>query len=292
LAFLIARWIARPLTKMAGAAGALAEGKDEQEVSPGGPTEVRELAAAFNEMVRRVQASQQAQRDFVANVSHELKTPLTSIRGFAQALVEGAVVGEEGRQRAARVIREEAERLHRLVDDLLELARFDAGQVGLKREPTDMRSLLERAMDRIRPLATEGGIRLELEVEQLPTVISDGDRLAQVFTNLLDNAVAHTPAGGLVSVKATGSGGWIRVEIADTGEGIEPARLPRLFERFYQGDEARAGGVGLGLAISDEIVRAHGGQISAESEVGVGSRFIVQIPVAMPSDSTVSARRL
>lgn len=291
LAALLTRWIAGPLTKMAGAAQAMARGEEKPQVAPRGPSEVQELAGAFNEMIRRIEASQRAQRDFVANVSHELKTPLTSIQGFAQAIQEGAVVGEGERERAAAIIHEEAERLRRLVEDLLDLARFDAGQVQLERQGIELHRLLDGTIDRFRVMAGEKGVALAVDVPELPTVIGDADRLAQVFINLLDNAVSHTPDGGRIRVTGQAAGGWIRVTVIDTGPGIGPKQLPRVFERFYQADEARSGGAGLGLAIAQEIVEAHGGRIWVESELGQGSRFFVELPVARPTDSTVAARR-
>ncbi|MGH2607339.1 MAG: sensor histidine kinase, partial [Anaerolineales bacterium] len=237
----------------------------------------------------------QAQRDFVANVSHELKTPLTSIQGFAQAILEGAVHDAEGLRRAARVIHEESDRLRRLVEDLLDLARLDARQVSFVRAPLDLRGLLSSVLERISLRAAEKGVRLENELPSYPSMVGDGDRLAQVFTNLLDNAVKFTPAGGSVRLRGETSGGWATVHVEDMGPGIPADELSRIFERFYQMDKARRGGegrgVGLGLAISREIVQAHGGRLTAQSRPGEGSRFTVELPVTQPQDSTVAGRR-
>lgn len=295
LAWLTARWVTGPLRRAAAAAESVAAGDFSTRLAPEGPQEVQRLAATFNQMVERVQASAQAQRDFVANVSHELKTPLTSIQGFAQAILEGAVRDPEGLRRAARVIHEESDRLRRLVEDLLDLARLDAHQVSFVRAPLDLGGLLSSVLERISLRAAEKGVRLENDLASYPSMVGDGDRLAQVFTNLLDNAVKFTPAGGSVRVRGEVSGGWAVVHVEDMGPGIPADQLSRIFERFYQLDKARRGGegrgVGLGLAISREIVEAHGGRLTAQSRPGEGSRFTVELPVTQPQDSTVAGKR-
>ncbi|MGH2627546.1 MAG: ATP-binding protein [Anaerolineales bacterium] len=295
LAWLTARWVTGPLRRAARAAEAVAGGDFSARLAPEGPQEVRRLAATFNVMVERVEASAQAQRDFVANVSHELKTPLTSIQGFAQAILEGAVRDAEGLRRAARVIHEESDRLRRLVEDLLDLARLDARQVSFVRAPLDLNGLLGSVLERISLRAAEKGVRLENELPSYPSLVGDGDRLAQVFTNLLDNAIKFTPAGGSVRLRGEVSGGRALVHVEDMGPGIPAEELSRIFERFYQLDKARRGGegrgVGLGLAISREIVQAHGGRLNAQSRPGEGSRFSVDLPLTQPQDSTVTGKR-
>jgi signal transduction histidine kinase len=241
-----------------------------------------------------MQAAQQAQRDFVANVSHELKTPLTSIQGFAQAIMDGTVEDQAGREHAASVIYEEADRLRRLAEDLLELARFDSGQLVLARERVNLRILLESLAERLSVRAAEAEIGLRVESAIASTIIGDGDRLAQVFTNLVDNAIKHSQPGGRVRLWCEQSPGWVSIHVDDHGEGIPPDELSRIFERFYQLDKARASagqGAGLGLAIAREIVSSHGGRLTAQSELGQGSRFTVQLPVARPDDSTLVSQR-
>lgn len=295
LAWMIARWVARPLQDLARATRSVAEGDYAAPTKVHGPSEVEELGAAFSEMVARVQAGQQSQRDFVANVSHELKTPLTSIQGFAQAIRDGAAGDEAGIRRAGEVIFEESDRLRHLVEELLDLARLDAGQVALAREPVDLGRIVEAVVERLSLPAAERRVGLEREVPPLPSVIGDGDRLAQVFTNLIDNAIRHSPPEAKVVVRGFLQGTWITVTVEDAGPGIASEELSRIFERFYQVDKARAGGegrgTGLGLAISREIVEAHGGRILAESEPGRGSRFSVQLPTAAPDDATPVRRR-
>ncbi|TAK12945.1 MAG: HAMP domain-containing histidine kinase [Anaerolineae bacterium] len=291
---LISRWVAAPLQRMAGSARAMAEGQF-QPVKPEGPNEVQALGRSFNEMSRKVVATQQSQRDFVANVSHELKTPLTSIQGFAQAILDGTVSTPEALRRAAGVIHDEAGRMHRLVLDLLDLARLDAGTAALERGEVDLGSLLRAVADKFAPQSQSAKVTLQAYLPPLPPMMGDGDRLAQVFTNLMDNAIKHTPPGGLVSLTAGQQNGRVAVIVADSGPGIPPEELPRIFERFYQVDKARQGGagrgVGLGLAIAREIVQAHGGSMEARSEAGQGAAFVVTLPVALPDDSTVVAKK-
>ena len=295
LAILISRSIAQPLQKMATVAQGIARGDYALAAPESGPDEVRALGQALNSMKQQVQASQQGQRDFLANVSHELKTPLTSIQGFAQAMLDGAVATPEAIQRSAGIIFSEADRMRRLVEGLLDLARLDAGLRTLNRTTLDLRALLLSAADQFSLRAQEKGVELRTELPPaLPALAGDVDRLAQVFTNLLDNAIKHTPAGGKVTVGATASPGWVEASVGDTGPGIPAEDLSRIFERFYQVDKSRArrAGVGLGLTISKEILEAHGGSLRAESVVGLGSRFIARLPLVGPDDATMGKRRV
>ena len=283
LAILISRSIAQPLQKMATVAQGIARGDYALAAPESGPDEVRALGQALNSMKYQVQASQQGQRDFLANVSHELKTPLTSIQGFAQAMLDGAVATPEAIQRSAGIIFSEADRMRRLVEGLLDLARLDAGLRTLNRTSLDLRAVLLSVVDQFSLRAQETGVELRTDLPPaLPALAGDADRLAQVFTNLLDNAIKHTAAGGKVTVAATASPSWVEASVADTGPGIPAEDLSRIFERFYQVDKSRArrAGVGLGLTISKEILEAHGGSLRAESVVGLGSRFIARLPLA------------
>ena len=283
LSLLIGRSVTAPLRKVADAARSIAQGKMETRAPVTGTREARALARSFNEMADRVEQAQQSQQDLVANVSHELKTPLTSIQGFSQALLDGTASTPEATQRAARVINEEAERMRRMVDELLTLARFDADEMEIAKERVDLFPILRHSVEKLTPQAMEGEVELVWDASQELFVVGDADRLEQVFTNLLDNAVAHTPAGGRVTIEGDHvEDGTVEVRVTDTGEGIPPEELPRIFERFYRVDKARVHdrGVGLGLAITKEIVEAHGGSISVESVVGLGSQFIVRLPAA------------
>lgn len=294
LAFWIARWVAAPLQRMAHAARDVAAGQ-YRVIALDGPQEVQELGRAFNEMTAQVQASQQSQRDFVANVSHELKTPLTSIQGFSQAILDGTANGPDERQQAARIILDEAERMNRMVLDLLDLARLDAGTINFRRDLVDLSALLRSIVEKLSPQAAQAQVELKYVADTLPDMIGDGDRLAQVFTNLVDNAIHHTPPKGIVRVTAKAHDGQIFASVMDTGPGLPPEEAARIFERFYQVDKSRPGGqrrgAGLGLAIVREIVHAHDGQISVKSETGQGSVFVVKLPFARPDDTTLITRR-
>lgn len=285
LAVIISRSIARPLQQVAGAAESLAQGNLDARAPVEGPEEVRALARSFNEMGHRVQTSQQAQRDLVANVAHDLRTPLTSVQGFAQALVDGTASTPETQRQAAEAIYEEAGRMRRMVDALLDLARFEAGQVEMERRPVDLAELVRKRVAAFRPRAEEADIELRAEVlEEAVVLPADEGRLAQVLDNLLSNALKYTASGGRVTVIVESAPPWAQMAVTDTGRGIPPEDLARIFQRFYRADKARGGeSAGLGLAIVREIVRAHGGTVTAESVVGVGSKFTVRLPLAPES---------
>jgi len=316
---LIARSLALPLKQISAAAAAIAAGDYSRRAPEKGPPEVRQVAASFNVMAGQVDAGRQAMRDFVSNVSHELKTPLTSIQGFSQAILEGATQDEAAQKRAAGIIHQEAHRLSRLVEDLLDLARIDSGQVVMQKTRLDLAQILARTTDRLRPQAERKNVQLVQQWQAVPPIVGDGDRLAQVFTNLLDNAVRHTPPGGKVTVSTaiarglprprhirpgtvqadvtttlSERGDFVSVSISDTGPGIPPEALARIFERFYQVDKSRkrSGGAGLGLAIIKEIVDAHSGTVRAESVEGVGTKFTVLLPITEADARTlISARK-
>jgi signal transduction histidine kinase len=300
VALLLARSIAKPITRLTQATEAVARGDYAHRVQLQGRDEIGRLATSFNTMAEQVQRSRQMEKDFVANVSHELKTPLTSIQGFSQAILDGAVQDWQGVRRAAQTIFDETTRMARLVGDLLTLARIESGQMPMAQEPIDLNDLLLRWVERFRSRAASAGETIITALEPLPMMTGDAGRLEQVMTNLIDNALKYNHAGGTVTVTAkpqvaesvtkssvlarhrlvmAPSRPWIIITIADTGEGIPPEDMPRLFERFYRGDKARAaGGTGLGLSIAKEIIAAHGGDIAAESELGRGSTFTIRLP--------------
>ncbi|MEN8240382.1 MAG: HAMP domain-containing sensor histidine kinase [Chloroflexota bacterium] len=294
LSMLLAVWIthsvASPLQKISAASQKIAVG-ELTKITPEGPREVWALGEAFNEMADQVFASQNSQRDFVANVSHELKTPLTSVQGFAQAILDGTVSSPGDQKQAAQVIYDEAGRMHRMVLDLLDLAKLDAGTADFRRERLDLSPLLQRVIEKFSPQALEAQVALNSQIDPLPAMIGDGDRLVQVFTNLVDNALKHTPPGGQVTLAASVVNQRAEISITDSGTGIPPDELSRIFERFYQMDKSRKGGdqhsAGLGLAIAQEIVEAHGGGMSAHSQMGQGSSFTVWLPFAKPDDETL-----
>ncbi len=227
---------------------------------------------------------ERVRRDFVANVSHEFKTPLTAIQGFAETLLTGALEDRENNRRFLAIIRDHANRLARLTDDLLTLSRIEAGKLELELRPTSPAEIIEPCLETTRLKAKSKGIVLTVQLsDDFPPVRGDAGRLREVLQNLLDNAVQYTPAGGRIHVSMALRDHQAVFTVADTGIGIPQAEQERVFERFYRVDAARsreAGGTGLGLSIAKHIVEAHGGWLWLESEVGQGSRFHFSIPLA------------
>ena len=290
LAALISRTIAKPLQRVALAAADVAKGDYGVHVPVSGPPEVRAVAESFNKMTAEVRSAHTAQRDFLGNVSHDLKTPLTSIQGYSQAIIDGAT---NNPQEAAQIIYEEAGRLNRMVVELTDLVRLEAGRLSMKTEAIDMAQLIEGVVHSLKVVAERQGVRLSAHTQSMPYIAGDGDRLAQVLTNLISNALKFTPEGGQIQVSTTFKDGGVVVMIRDSGIGIPPDDLPRVFERFYQVDKARGPqrGTGLGLAIVQEIVEAHGGSISVYSKGhNKGTTFRIWLP--SPQMSTVISKPL
>jgi two-component system, OmpR family, phosphate regulon sensor histidine kinase PhoR len=227
---------------------------------------------------------ERVRRDFIANVSHEFKTPLTAIQGFAETLLNGALDDRANRRRFVEIIREHARRLARLTDDLLKLSRIEAGRLELEIRPVPVEALVGGCVETARFKAEAKGIEIHVELKKgIPAIRGDSVQLGEVLQNLLDNAVQYTPSGGRIEVISCANGHDVVFTVADTGIGIPEADLERIFERFYRVDAARsreAGGTGLGLSIARHIVDAHGGRIWVESAVGLGSRFHFSIPIA------------
>ncbi len=287
LSLILARLIGRPLETLTRAVRRMGAGDLGQRVPEEGSAETIDLARSFNAMAANLATSQALRQQLVADVAHELRTPLANIRGYLEAIEDGVVSADEA---TLRILREEAAQLNALVDDLQELAQAEAGELRLARVPVSPRELVERATEAARPRAVERGVSLVGEAaHELPPVAVDLQRIGQVLQNLLTNALRHTPAGGRVTISAAlAPDGRVALIVADTGSGIAPEDLPRIFERFYRADSARAratGGSGLGLTIARRLVEAHGGGIEVESSLGVGSRFTVLLPVATVADT-------
>lgn len=282
VSYFISRSISGPLARITQASRQMARGDYDVYIPISGRDEVGRLSEAFNSMAKEVSRSQRMMKDLLANVSHELKTPLTSIQGYSQAMLEGAVSTRADLEESSRIINDEANRMRALVDDLLLLSQIESGQVAMDHKHVDLAELLHRSIERFQLRLRDAGIQSGLNTEHLPPIHGDERRLEQVFSNLLENALRHTPPGGLISVRATRErDGSIRVGVHNTGSYIPPEDLPRVFERFFQVDRARArkgGSSGLGLSIVAEIVEAHGGTVYAESNEETGTEFVVVLP--------------
>jgi two-component system phosphate regulon sensor histidine kinase PhoR len=227
---------------------------------------------------------ERVRRDFVANVSHELKTPLTAIQGFAETLLAGALDDPENRRRFLEIIRDHARRLARLTDDLLKLSLIEAGKMELEFQPVAVAELIDSCVETARLKGQEKQLSIGVQCPpELPPVRGECNRLQEVLQNLLDNAVQYTPPSGRITVRAQAADGMVVITVSDTGIGIPQADQARIFERFYRVDAARSrevGGTGLGLSIARHIVEAHGGRIWVESTVGQGSDFHFSVPIA------------
>jgi signal transduction histidine kinase len=226
-------------------------------------------------MASRLGETEALERNFLMTVSHELRTPLTAIRGHVGALREGVVTDDELRDASLTVIAAEAERLERLVGDVLDLAKLDAHRFTVLREEVDMERLVDRAYATFSEEARRRGIEYRREVEAQPVIVSDGDRVLQIITNLLANAFRWTPDGGSVDLELSATDGTVYVGVADSGPGIPPSERERIFRPFWS---RGGGGTGLGLAIARELATALGGRISLESSAEQGSRFELMLP--------------
>jgi signal transduction histidine kinase len=273
VAFLLARRIARPVRRVVAAARHLAEERDPAPVPVEGAYEIARLAQAFNEMAAQLASARAAEKQFLLSVSHELKTPLTAIRGYAEGVTDGAFDPEE----AAATITSEADRLERLVRDLLDLARMNRTDFSIHREPLDLGDVAREAVRRYEQQARDFEVTLEAFAPTPAPAVGDHDRVLQVVSNLVENALRLTPPGGVVRVIA--SAGTLVVE--DTGPGLRHEELEHAFERFYlfsRYASDRTVGTGLGLSIVQELTRGMGGSVEVESTRGRGARFTVRLP--------------
>jgi signal transduction histidine kinase len=275
----------QPVDRMTRAAQAIGGAADltQRVPMPDKQDEIGRLALTFNQMLGRLQQTFATQRQFLADASHELRSPLTAIRANVETVRRGLDADPAERDETLRIVEREVDRMGRLVDDLLTLARADAGQEPL-RERLSLDVLLLEVYHQQRALA--GRVRLNLGEFEPVEIDGDQDRLKQLLLNLVDNALRHTPDGGTVTLDLTRTDREAIIRVRDTGAGIAPEHLPHIFERFYRIDSARsreAGGTGLGLAISQEIAEAHGGRIEVESTLGAGTTFRVILPASEPA---------
>lgn len=272
--------VSRPLVRITQAARAMASGNYDQKVQVPQGGEIGELARSFNYMVTQVRASNQLLKDFVANVSHDLRTPLTLISGYAGSILDGTARDRAEVHEAVEVIADEAGRMQRLVDDLLHLTRLESGLKKFDQQPLAMREVVERTIRRV--TAVDPGRTIANEVDaDLPLAYADEELMERVLMNLLSNALEYTPLDGTVSVTSSERRGCVEISVVDTGAGIAEQDQGRVFERFYRADRGRSrdkGHSGLGLPIVKEIVEAHGGSLNVKSQVGKGSTFSFTIP--------------
>ena len=273
-----------PVQSLGAAALRLGRGDLTQRAPASGSAEIKQLAASFNAMAANLEEAERYRRDLAADVAHELRTPVSNIQGYLEAIKDGLL---EPSGDTIDVIYSQVTHLSRLVEDLRLLAQVESGALRLDRLPSPVPDLLQRCLDAARPRAEASGIQLSLATNPAtPLVEMDSTRIAQVVDNLLDNAITHTPESGSVSIAAAPTGdGRVEVSVSDTGNGIPEEDLPRLFDRFYRADPSRSrstGGAGLGLTIAKQLVEAHGGTIEAASAPGSGSTFSFRLPVTAP----------
>ena len=286
----------RPLEKLVDAAGRLAAGDLSTRVEAGGLSETATLGAAFNEMAGQleIQAGQRDQLDrlkdeFVLTASHELRSPLTSVQGFAELLMLERDSLTPKQVETVEIILDNCRHLVRLLNDLLDLARSDAGRLGLRLRPTELAPLIDDAVRLMRAQTEGAGQTLTERIDpELPIIEAEAGRVRQILVNLISNAHEYSPAGSSIEVEAHGYGGGVAVAVTDNGPGIPAEQLEHIFERFTRGDAGltqRVGGTGLGLAISKSLVELHGGTIEVDSTPGEGSSFRFRLPAQPPASS-------
>jgi signal transduction histidine kinase len=280
LAFFLSRRTLAPVKALTSAAERLGRGDFSQRVQIKDKGELGELAQTFNSMAGDLERAEKLRQNMVADVAHELRTPLSNIQGYLEALRDGVMKPDK---ETIRSLYEEASLLSRLVDDLQELSLAEAGELKLVRQVEDIGGLIRQAVAAVEAQKKAKGLSLAVELPELPPVNIDSRRIGEVLRNLLENAVAHTGKGDTITVTARQLDRLVEISVTDSGEGIPAKELPNIFERFYRVDKSRAratGGSGLGLTIARRLVEAHGGRIEVQSEPGKGSRFAFTVPVA------------
>ncbi|MBO8128339.1 MAG: HAMP domain-containing protein [Peptococcaceae bacterium] len=283
LGYWLSRSISRPIREMSNVSLAVARGQFDRRVQVHSEDELGRLARNFNRMAANLAKLEKTRRDFIANVSHELRTPLTSIQGFLEALKDGVFPEGPSRERYLEAAHRDTLRLKRLINDLLDLASLQAGKTGWELHAIEPAELVHRVSARLKPQLDQHRLKLRHNIpENLPPVLGNEDRIEQVLTNLISNAIRFSPAEGTITIAAVSKSDTVEISVADEGPGIPPEEQPHIWERFHRVEKSRArdlGGTGLGLAIVKEIVEAHGGRVWVESEPGKGSIFSFTIPV-------------
>jgi len=285
VALWLAQRIARPVTELTHAARAIAAGRHAPPVPVSGRDEIAELGRAFNRMAAQLAEDAEQRRQLFAGITHELRTPLAVVQGTLEGMLDHIV--EPTPERIAG-LHSQTLLLRRLITDLRDLSLAQAGKLQLYPQPVDMAALVSDAVEAFAPSFQDREISLGLAIPKtLPPLVADPDRLRQVVQNLMDNALRYTPRGGAVRITLAAENGDIRLSVADTGQGIESADLPHIFDHFYRADQSRtrsSGGMGLGLSIVKSLVEAHHGRVTVESNPGSGSTFTVTFP-ARPQEA-------
>jgi signal transduction histidine kinase len=282
ISWLVSNRIVSPLQALADLSRRIAGGHYEQRLHLDTNDELAELVESFNQMAASLAETETMRQQLLGDVTHELNTPLASIKGYMEGLQDGVLPATP---ETFQLVHREAARLQRLVQDLQQLSQAEAGQMELHINACDPHEIITPVVERMRPQFQDKGIALRAALpDDLPTVRADSDRAAQVLTNLLGNALQYTPAGGEVTVAAAGEDQHVRFTVADTGVGLAPDDLERIFQRFYRVDKSRSrasGGSGIGLTVARHLVAAQGGALHAESAgTGQGSRFVFTLPLA------------
>ena len=285
VSLLLSRGVVAPVRTLTSASQRIADGHYSERVQPAGPDELGQLARSFNQMAEKLEQVETMRRQLIGDVSHELRTPLSAIKGSMEALMDGILPANP---ETYQQIHQEADRLARLVDDLQELSRVEGGAYSLDIRPITVSTLVQTALKRFSPQAQTKQIELRTDLpSDLPPILADQDRITQVLTNLVGNALQYTPQGGQVTIQAIRLGDEIHISVMDTGIGIPAEHLPHLFTRFYRVDKSRSrqtgGGSGIGLTIARHLVEAQGGRIWAGSSgTGQGSTFTFSLKASIP----------
>jgi two-component system sensor histidine kinase BaeS len=272
LSVLVSKRLTRPIKRLTSAAAAISEGDLKARVSVTGKDELCKLSESFNTMAQALETQEALRKKLLSNVAHELRTPLGAMRGELEGMMDGLIPSDKGQLQS---LYEETGRLRKMLDGMEELAQAQASVLTLRKQPVLLKPFLDNIVDRARKAVREKNVLLMLECSDGLSVFADPDRLSQIVLNLLDNALKAVKNEGTVTIRASTRGREVIIEVQDTGAGIKPEDLPFIFERFFKASE---GGLGLGLAIVNELVEAHGGRIEAKSEYGKGSVFILYLP--------------
>jgi signal transduction histidine kinase len=281
LSIWLSSWMNQPLKNMAHNAPVMLS-DDSQVLKVEGPQEVQKLALTFNELIRQIKLVRHSQKVFLGNVSHDLRTPITSIQGYSRAMLDGTLQLSDDYQKGARIIFDEADRMQRMVEEMLLLSRLEAGSVPLNRYNISLHAIVLSVVEKLKPQYLEKQIEIKVLFDSPLNCFADGDKMMQVFTNLLDNAIKYTSVEGKIQITGKTSAGYHFVAVQDSGIGISEDDQKNIFDRFFQADLSRKSdgkhGVGLGLSIVNQLVLMHDGNISLKSKLNEGSTFTVMLP--------------